>query len=551
MRSVTKILTFWALSTCLWAQLTNMETIPTIRQTAVGSTTAAMGANVVSGNCLIATYHARSQVTTPGIADTLTTTWTNLVSLTAPASDTRGTLYVWRGTASSSGADTVTMTVTDSTQGVTTLTEISNTACSTDATTVTDGTQTLSTTAGSPTSFPSITTATYRALVLDVLETVGDEQIASAANGTHAPFLAAANASDYTYMRYSIAGNPGAVTSTVVGGTGRAIAMAVIALKASSSIAVSTAALPNAVQSQSYSFQLGAKGGAGTNTWSRTGGASLPTGLSLSSAGVISGTPSAGNGDAAMTFQVQDGSSNSATKSLTLHVGTSANTTARLQGTSGTLATLAFSSNVTSGSMLLVLEHTYRCTDLPTDSLGTVFATLPQAANGLVTTSTTTFDAIYWGFATSGGADTVTSHCSNGTISPLGSLDISEWSNVQSIFDTTVLGQTSSYSGGSTITASSLTLPVAETLYAIGAIGTPAGTVTQNAPLSLDNLDTNGQFRSSAAYQIGATVGAQTPNFAVASNTSNRWFIEAFGFRPTTSGTAAQPVTDTGGAELF
>lgn len=49
-----------------------------------------------------------------------------------------------------------------------------------------------------------------------------------------------------------------------------------------------TGSLPGAVQGQAYSVQLNATGGVAPYSWSATG---LPAGLTCSSTGLISGTP--------------------------------------------------------------------------------------------------------------------------------------------------------------------------------------------------------------------------------------------------------------------
>lgn len=70
--------------------------------------------------------------------------------------------------------------------------------------------------------------------------------------------------------------------------------------------------LPNAIAGQAYSqdlkTQFQAKGGTGgPYTWTLAPGSSLPTGLSLSSSGVVSGTPSgAGSIKVAFDFAVND-----------------------------------------------------------------------------------------------------------------------------------------------------------------------------------------------------------------------------------------------------
>lgn len=71
-------------------------------------------------------------------------------------------------------------------------------------------------------------------------------------------------------------------------------------------VVVTTTALPSAVEGQAYSFQLEATGGVGPYTWAITAGA-LPAGLSLSTAGLISGTPTV-SGTFTATFTVTDNS---------------------------------------------------------------------------------------------------------------------------------------------------------------------------------------------------------------------------------------------------
>ena len=60
---------------------------------------------------------------------------------------------------------------------------------------------------------------------------------------------------------------------------------------AATQLAISTTTLPDAIEFTAYSHQLTASGGTAPYTWAITAGA-LPAGLTLSSAGLISGTPS-------------------------------------------------------------------------------------------------------------------------------------------------------------------------------------------------------------------------------------------------------------------
>ncbi len=81
-------------------------------------------------------------------------------------------------------------------------------------------------------------------------------------------------------------------------------------------LAFMTTSLPAAVFDQSYSYQLQATGGSGSYIYAVTSG-SLPTGLALSSAGLISGTPSASSGTGNFIVTV---SSNNATATANLSI---------------------------------------------------------------------------------------------------------------------------------------------------------------------------------------------------------------------------------------
>lgn len=81
---------------------------------------------------------------------------------------------------------------------------------------------------------------------------------------------------------------------------------------------ITTTSLPNGTQGGAYSQTLAATGGAGTLVWSISAG-SLPTNLSLSPTGVISGTPT-GTGTSNFTARVVDGFSQSDTQPLSITI---------------------------------------------------------------------------------------------------------------------------------------------------------------------------------------------------------------------------------------
>jgi hypothetical protein len=80
--------------------------------------------------------------------------------------------------------------------------------------------------------------------------------------------------------------------------------MSPVAIVSNYPIFISTSSLPGATVGSPYSATLTAGGGNGPYMWSITSGA-LPPGLSLSSSGVISGTPTT-TGTYNFTIQVVD-----------------------------------------------------------------------------------------------------------------------------------------------------------------------------------------------------------------------------------------------------
>jgi hypothetical protein len=85
-------------------------------------------------------------------------------------------------------------------------------------------------------------------------------------------------------------------------------------------LAITTTTIPDATQGVSYNFQLQATGGSGFLTWTFAAGSGpLPLGISMSSAGRLSGVP-AENGSFNFTPQVADSAGHSTTKALSLKV---------------------------------------------------------------------------------------------------------------------------------------------------------------------------------------------------------------------------------------
>jgi hypothetical protein len=87
-------------------------------------------------------------------------------------------------------------------------------------------------------------------------------------------------------------------------------------------LSITTTNLPGGAVGTAYAVNLAASGGTGTGyMWTVTSGTGLSAvGLSLSSTGVISGTPTAGETSAPFTVQVTDANGHTATLTLTLTV---------------------------------------------------------------------------------------------------------------------------------------------------------------------------------------------------------------------------------------
>lgn len=121
-------------------------------------------------------------------------------------------------------------------------------------------------------------------------------------------------------------GAAGSQTVTFNGQTQASPVTQVLAVVAFSptALTIGTTRLPDAGKGSAYSATLQAYGGSGSYTWSCPSVCNLQSGLSINSAGVISGTPTVSS-TATVTFQVTDGT-NTTTQALSLTVGNSLKT---------------------------------------------------------------------------------------------------------------------------------------------------------------------------------------------------------------------------------
>jgi hypothetical protein len=142
-------------------------------------------------------------------------------------------------------------------------------------------------------------------------------------------------------------------TIKVTSGTQVAARAYTVVIASAAPVAITTSALPGGLVTTAYSQGLAATGGNGTYTWTLTAG-SLPLGLTLSSAGLISGTPTA-TGINNFTVQV---SSN------------------------GTTATKALNITVTTSGVLVVTTQS-----IPDGNINVLYTTSLQSAGGLGVTT--------------------------------------------------------------------------------------------------------------------------------------------------------------------
>lgn len=108
-----------------------------------------------------------------------------------------------------------------------------------------------------------------------------------------------------------------------------------IAIAQATALSITTTSLPGGTINSSYNQTLAASGGVTPYTWAKTSG-SLPTGTTLSTAGVISG-PLTATGTFTFTVQVSDAESPAQTKQASLSITVSSGTSSLTITTTGPL----------------------------------------------------------------------------------------------------------------------------------------------------------------------------------------------------------------------
>lgn len=484
--------------------------LPALLQMSTGGQTCAFPQNVVSGNTLIVAAHSESTVT--GISDTRTSSFTLIDSNTSGGAFA----YVWLASAGGSGADTVTITGTNSftqmvcfewpaTLGTTVDAHANGSYSGTPATVTTS----------------SLTTSTNGDFLISFMSGFqsGGHLIPTAPT----QFLAGAGGNDSYGVGYRFTGTNGSYNAVFSNTANTKGGYVILALKPSA-ITIVTSSLPTAASTDSYSYTLQAVGGAGAYTWSVSSGA-LPAGISLnSSTGALTGTPTGGT--SSPTFQVTDGT-HTTTAVLTLSVHSSSNTIGFIQSSNSHV----FDSNVTAGDVIVAGVDAQCCGNPmavrpPTDTLGTSFKIISFAG------VTGQLAVIYAGVAPSSGADTVTAAGNSVYI-------VAEFSNAQ-------LPDTSSLSGGFnsgtvTLTSNSVTtLAPNSMLYAL-AEAISNSTLTANSPFTA--AGTNTSFgTASGGYNAESSTGSYSVSFAQTGNAGAAWAIVLTAMRPSGTGTVGSNI---------
>lgn len=157
----------------------------------------------------------------------------------------------------------------------------------------------------------------------------------------------------------------------------------------SGALTITTTTLPNGAGGTAYSQTLTASGGKAPYTWTLASG-SLPTGLQLSTAGVISGTPTTA-GASTFSVKVTDSSTTpqSATQSLTLTISGSISPTTLPAGTVGTAYSQQLSATGSSGTFTYAVTSGSLPAGLTLSSTGLLSGTPTTAATSTFTVTAT------------------------------------------------------------------------------------------------------------------------------------------------------------------
>ena len=493
------------------------HSVPVVQSAANVSNTCTFLGPVTAGNLLMASMsYVNSEESRPAsppiptISDSLVPSWTLELSHIGPDVS----LVVYAGFATSSGSDTITFT------GGT----FQNSGCtefppywsiSTDGSTSNDFTGTPSTV----TTTTPITTTQNNDLLYSVAGGNRDLGLMYPSSGYMVLGTSTSNDSGAEGMLSS--GAPGSNSASFGNSYNSAGAIGLVALTSNPLFITSPTALPSSALLNPYSYSLQAAGGVAPLVWSVIAGA-LPGGLSLSSGGVITGTPTASS--SGFTVQVTDGTS-TVSQACTLQTGLGTNSIAHVSDP------MIAGFPVTAGDALIVTQEGVASNAgwaFPTDTQGTAFTFSSQVATQInFTGDNPATIQIFIGIVQSTGTDSMTCRVTSfGCYTSL-------FTNVQNFGSEDGTTNSGYASGSGTITSNTLTpLVPNELLMTAGAREAVLGVLTPQAPFTA----TTTPGRMVPAWFIASTITGYTSSYTIA--TADGWIIYLGGFRPTSFGVA-------------
>jgi large repetitive protein len=347
--------------------------------TATFTITISAGVSITSASTLPAGYQGTAYpgatlTATGGSGTGFTWTWAPASGSSLPAGLLLSTGGAITGLPTASGTSSIIVTVTDS---------ASNTASATVSLTVTP-TLTITTSA---TLHGGVVGTAYSATLAATGGSGSDTWSTNTAGTTSLAAIGLSLSSGGVVSGASPTLGTAIFTGTVTDSASHTASLA-FSVTVSNALAVTTGSLPAAYAGTLYSQTLAAAGGSGTGyTWTATSSNLATYGLTLSSAGLLSGTP-ATSGTVSFTAKVTDSASNTATQAFSFAVYNALslpapNPNSLGAGTTGEAYTGTISASGGSGN------YTWTVTSLPSDGLSSSSGGGTLTISGTPTTATT------------------------------------------------------------------------------------------------------------------------------------------------------------------
>ncbi len=309
-------------------------------------------------------------------------------------------------------------------------------------------------------------------------------------------------------------------------------------------LSITNRSLANGTQGISYTAQLSAVDGVAPYSWSIVSG-TLPVGLTLSSSGVISGTPT-GNGTSIFTVQVTDAKAQKTTAVLSLTINAASSSSpitliqsAQVEGSAVGSMSVGFPSNNNAGNLIIAfvrMSTTYQ-TVAVADTMGNVYSDAVAQFQ--------TYDGhlihIFYAKNIRGGANRVTATFSATNSHPW--LAVYEYSGLDSTnpLDLTAQAQNLGSVPGSVASASTASVSSTTNQLVFAAVGLPssyAGAVIAGTSYVLREQDTG---TSRAANETTSLSSQQTVSAAFTLSSPTYWSLVLATFKAAGASTSTVP----------